>query len=210
MMSRSPRSDCEPFPRGESPPPTPGLAEQLLMKDDIGGFHTSYSSVTKEYPQRWRRGYRRSEDELAHKAVAPTRELLSKRTVYQTEWNLLEEQTWNMRDIRQRTLVPPLADREAVVNVDSSQVWTRRARLQVALQVESRMEAWLESLGKGAEGAARRWPSKARLEVVAEEVLGAPSKEWDTSCYWTTPTEHDVPSELDSVYDEDSRSCADA
>ena len=130
--------------------------------------------------------------------------------MFQAEWNLLEEGAWSVPDPRQRTLVPPLAGQQAAVKVDSSDVWKKRVRLQIALQVESRMEAWRESIGQSTEGTCRPSPSQANLEFMAAHESGQPpySNDWGQSMWWTTPTEEDVLSEVASGYDEDSRSCA--
>ena len=60
-----------------------------------------------------------------------------------------------------RSLRSRLAKSREVVMM-SSDVWERRVRLQVALQVESRLEVWLKSIGKGAEGAGRPDPSQTQ------------------------------------------------
>ena len=140
------RSQCEePPPLGESPPPTPGGPDTKLRS--VTGYSPgTFAPGTAHYPDRWPKPVFSDAQ-----TVPPTHELLRKRSYNNGNWNLLEEETWEMRDVRQRTLVPPLRDRQGVLQLDSSSVWERRVRLQMALRVESKMEAWLESIGRGAE-----------------------------------------------------------
>ena len=111
-----------------------------------------------------------------------------------------------MRDPRQRTLVPPLRDQQGVMQLDSSSVWERRVRLQMALRVESKMEAWLESIGRGAEEG--RTPSQARAEFLCPETgadSDTPWDTWDKPYWWSSPTQVDAePSELGSGYEAES------
>ena len=193
------RSQCEePPPLGESPPPTPGGANTKLPP--ITGSTTgTFVPGPAHYPDRW-------PHPSYAQPVPPTHELLRKRSYNNGNWNLLEAETWEMRDPRQRTLVPPLRDQQGVMQLDSSSVWERRVRLQMALRVESKMEAWLESIGRGAEEG--RTPSQARAEFLCPETgadSDTPWDTWDKPYWWSSPTQVDAePSELGSGYDERS------
>ena len=143
---------------------------------------------------------------VMHSLCLPTHELLRKRSYNNGNWNLLEAETWEMRDVRQRTLVPPLRDRQGVLQLDSSSVWERRVRLQMALLVESKMEAWLESIGRGAEE--ERRPSHARTAFMHPETAADSDTPWDawgTPYRWSSPTQVDAePSEMGSGYEAES------
>ena len=194
-MLRSPSRE-EPPPLGDSPPPSPGWISlpRLRSIDGDTGEH-----APEHFPCRW--GVRPSDREAWVKPpqyVAPTESLLRKRLFNNAAWNLLERNSWTIKDPFQRTLMPPLSNKRRTVKVDSSHTWARRVRLQLALQTEAKLEAWLESIGQGKE--VRRVPSHAHLNYLSWQARG--DSEWDEGLGWTTPTEHDIPSELGSEYDE--------
>ena len=204
----------EPPTREESPPTTPGAVVDLAFMRGSNNFKASYTAELDNYPTRWVRPHAPRVGGPAPVCVPPTQALLRKRAMFQAGWNLLEEESWDVREprqLRQRALVCPLTNRKAV-HVDSTDVWQRRTRLQIALQIESKLELWLESIGRGSEGGARPSPSHARQELVAAQASGEPHRvwAWDSSYWWSTPTNHDALSEaeLESGYDLDSRSCA--
>ena len=62
--------------------------------------------------------------------------------------------------------MPPMAGAQHHVNttmrLDKSDIWRRIVRLQMELRFESKMEAWLESIGKGTD--MYRRPSQAHLD----------------------------------------------
>ena len=72
----------------------------------------------------------------------------------------------------------------------------------MALQLEAKLEAWLKSVGKGADE--DRPPSQARAEFMAWQEKGAPDSLSDKHYRWSSPTEVDDLSELGSGYDENS------
>ena len=201
-MSRT-SSPCDepPPPLGESPPPAPGGPDTKLRP--VTGYSpgTADSPRTADYPDRWPVPVFSDAQ-----PVPPTHALLRKRSYNNGNWDLLEEATWEMRDVRQRTLVPPLRDRQGVLQLDSSSVWERRVRLQMALLVESKMEAWLESIGRGAEE--ERRPSQARTEFMHPETAADSDTPWDawgTPYRWSSPTQVDAePSEMGSGYEAES------
>ena len=98
------------------------------------------------------------------------------------------------------------------MRLDNSDVWVKRVRLQMELRDESKMEAWLESIGKGT-NPHRRQPSEACVEFMAAhaESGGQPRSMPDglgSSCWWSTPTDIDIYSDA-SGFDEESRSVTD-